>query len=104
MPMKEHYEIEFDNRMFDNVLDAVHAASEVSVDRRLANMSSKVKIYRVVMYTHREEPVRTTLQSVDIPAGIDMAFLNDPLNPVLHAQRKEELLPGFKPCVGCGRK
>lgn len=104
MPMKEHYEIEFDNRMFDNVLDAVHAASEMSVDRRLANLSTKVKIMRVVKYTHREEPVRTTLQSVDIPAGIDMSFLNDPLNPVLHAQRKEELLPGFKPCVGCGRK
>jgi hypothetical protein len=62
--MKEFYSIEFDNRQFDNVIDAVQAATALSSERD----GSKVKVYRSVLYTHATEPQRYTLTVVEMPS------------------------------------
>ena len=80
--IKEKYEVDFSDRSFDNVLDAVNEAMKIQP----VNGNVAVKVYRSVLYTGATDWKRSTLTI--IPS-------------------KEELveLEARRPagCVGCGR-
>ncbi len=118
--MKEHYEIEGDNRKFDNVLEAVNAAADASIARG----GIKVKVQRAVLYTGNTEYEKYTLAIIEMPS-VDMirgaSHMADPTlqplpqstpvlsnNPPLTVSEafnvSHPLSSTFKPCYNCGRK
>jgi len=71
MAITERYEIEGSDEVFDNPIDAVKAAMNVSQ----TSNGIEVKVYRAVKYTHDTAFRRYTLNSVKVPQeAIDAAM------------------------------
>jgi hypothetical protein len=105
MAIEQHYEIEFDNRIFDNVMEAVNAAMQMSIGRREVNLSTKVKVYSSVKFSSSNDYKKTTLQIIDVPSGITKRLLENPSAQSPISQRfSDPSVPSFKPCFNCGRK